>query len=157
MIPLTLPLVEAHLAQIATLNLHHQEKATDARNHEHVMNDLIAATEVHTHTSLNIFKDLSTLYISSVALHSAGHMHPLPMTSLRALFHHHMAAEAQNAETRRAGLALRARHVAARHHHVSALAALELHHVVLLAIRAELISRRQGATNTWLQGLHLYI
>ena len=157
MIPLTLPLVEARLAQIAELNLHHQEKATNARNHENVMNDLIAATEVHTQTSLNTFQDLRTLYISSVALHSTGHMHPLPMTSLRTLFHHHLAAEARNTETRRAGLALRARHVADHQHHVSALAALELQHVVLLAVRAEIISRKQGTRNTWLQDLNLYI
>ena len=79
------------------------------------------------------------------------------MASLEALFRHHMAAEAQNAQTRSAGLALRARHVATRLHHATALASLELHHVVLLAIRAELISRRQGAAPTWLEDLHLYI
>ena len=157
MIPLTLPLIEAHLTQIDTLNLHHQEKATDARNHELIMTDLIAATEVHTFNSFNIFKDLRALYLSAMALHPDPYTHPFPMASLEALFRHHMAAEAQNAETRSAGLALRARHVATRHHHTSALASLELHCIVLMAIRAELISRRQGATHTWLQDLHLYI
>ena len=157
MIPLTLPLVEARLAQIAELNLHHQEMATNARNNENVMNDLIAASEVHTQNSLNTFQHLKTLYISSVVLHANGHMHPLPMASLRTLFHHHLAAEAQNTETRRAALALRARHVADHQHHASALAALELQHIVLLALRAEIISRRQGTRNTWLQDLNLYI
>ena len=157
MIQLTLPLVEAHLTRIDTLTLHHQEKATNARNHELIMTDLIAATEVHTLNSYNIFRDLRALYLSVVALHPAPHTRPLPMASLEALFRHHMAAEAQNAETRSAGLALRARHAAARHHHTSALASLELHHIVLVAITTELISRRQGAAHTWLQDLHLNI
>ena len=82
MIPLTLPLIEAHLTQINTLHLHHQEKATDAHNHELVMNDLIAATEVHTLNSFNIFKDLRALYLSVVALHPDPHTRPLPMASL---------------------------------------------------------------------------
>ena len=126
MIPLTLPLIEAHLTQIDALNLHHQEKATDARNHEVDLTDLIAATEVHTFNSFNIFKDLRALYLSAMALHPDPYTHPFPMASLEALFRHHMAAEAQNAETRSAGLALRARHAATRHHHTSALASLEL-------------------------------
>ena len=157
MLPLTLPLVEAHLTQIDTLNLHHQERATDARHHEVLLTDLIAATEVHTFNSFQIFKDLRALYLAIMTLHPDPHTRPLPMASLEALFRHHMAAEAQNAETRSAGLSLRARHAAARHHHTSALGSLELHRVVLMAIRAELISRRQGATNTWLQDLHLFL
>ena len=155
MIQLTLPLVEAHLTRIEAMTQHHQEKATDARNHELIMTDLIAATEVHTFNSYNIFNDLRVLYLSVVALHPAPH--PLPMASLEALFRHHMAAEAQNAETRNAGLALRARHAAARHHHETVLSTLELHNIVLEAVRTELISRGQGATNTWLQDLNLHI
>ncbi len=58
MIPLTLPLVEARIAQIAELNLHHQEMATNARNNENVMNDLIAASEVHSQNSLSTFQHL---------------------------------------------------------------------------------------------------
>ncbi len=84
-------------------------------------------------------------------------MHPLPMASLRTLFHHHLAAEAQNTETPHAALALRARHVADHQRHASALAALELQHIVLLALRVEIISRSQGARNTWLKDLNLYI
>ena len=157
MVPLTLAMVDTRLARIAELNIHHQEMATNARNNENVMNDLIAASEVHTQTSLNTFQDLKTLYISSVALHTNGHKHPLPMASLRTLFHHHLAAEAQNTETHQAALALRARHVADHQRHASALAALELQHIVLLAFRAEIISRSQGARNTWLKDLNLYI
>ena len=79
------------------------------------------------------------------------------MASLEALLRQHLAAEEQNAQTRSAALTLRARHAATRLHHVTALDSLELHHVVLLAIRAELISRRQGAAPTWLGDLQLYV
>ena len=131
--------------------------AANARNDENVMNDLIAASDVHTQNSLNTFQHLKTLYISSVALHVNGHMYPLPLASLMTLFHHHLGAESQNAQTHQAALALRARHGAEHQRHVSALAALELQHIVLLALRDEIISRSQGARNTWLKDLHLYI
>ena len=157
MVPLTLAMVDTRLARIAELNIHHQEMATNARNNENVMNDLIAASEVHTQNSLNTFQHLKTLYISSVALHVNGHMYPLPLASLMTLFHHHLAAESKNAETHQAALALRASHGAEHQRHVSALAALELQHIVLLALRAEIISRSQGARNTWLKDLNLYI
>ena len=157
MLRLTLPLVDARITHIEALNVHHREEATDARNHELVLTDLIAATEVHTLNSQDVFRDFRALHLHAAALHSIGHPWPLPMASLEALLRHHLAAEEQNAQTRSAALTLRARHAATRLHHVTALDSLELHHVVLLAIRAELISRRQGAAPTWLGDLQLYV
>ena len=110
MVPLTLSLVEAHQTRIEAMTQHHREKATDARNHEVILNDLIAATEVYTLNSYNAFKDLRTLYLYIATLHLAPHTAPPPLASLEALFRRHLAAEAQNAETRRAGLDLRAHH-----------------------------------------------
>ena len=158
MVPLTLPLVEAHLRRIEAMTQHHREKSTDARNHEVILNDLIAATEVYTLNSYNAFQDLMTLHLYiNATLHLAPHTAPPPLASLEALFRRHLAAEAQNAETRSAGLDLRARHATARHHHDTVLSTLELHNIVLEAVRTELISRGQGATNTLLQDLQLHI
>ena len=158
MVPLTLSLVEAHLRRIEAMTQHHREKATDARNHEVILNDLIAATEVYTLNSYNAFQDLRTLYLYIITtLHLAPHTAPPPLGSLEAVFSRHLAAEAQNAETRSAGLDLRARHAAARHHHETVLSTLELHNIVLQAVRTELILRRQGATNTWLQDINFHI
>ena len=61
MVPLTLSLVEAHLRRIEAMTQHHREKSTDAPNHEVILNDLIAATEVYTLNSYNAFQDLMTL------------------------------------------------------------------------------------------------
>ena len=158
MVPLTLSLVEAHLRRIEAMTQHHREKSTDARNHEVILNDLIAATEVYTLNSYNAFQDLMTLSLFiNATLHLAPHTAPPPLASLEALFRRHLAAEAQNAETRSAGLDLRARHATARHHHDTVLSTLELHNIVLEAVRTELISRGQGATNTLLHDLHLHI
>ena len=158
MVPLTLSLVEAHLRRIEAMTQHHREKATDARNHEIILNDLITATEVYTFNSYNAFQDLMTLHLYiNATLHLAPHTAPPPLVPLEALFRRHLAAEAQNAATRAAGLDLRARHSTARHHHDTVLATLELHNIVLEAVRTELISRGQGATNTLLQDLQLHI
>ena len=158
MVPLTLPLVEAHLRRIEVMTQHHREKSTDARNHEAVLTDLIASTEVYTFNSYNAFQDLMTLHLFiNATLHLAPHTAPPPLAPLEALFRRHLAAEAQNAATRAAGLDLRARHSTARHHHDTVLATLELHNIVLEAVRTELISRAQGASNTLLQDLQLHI
>jgi hypothetical protein len=157
MLRLTVPLVDACITHIEAMNVHHRGEATDARHPELVLTDLIAATEVHTLNSQDVFRHLRALHLHATALHSAGHPWPFPMASLEALLRHHLAAEEQNTQTRSAALTLRARHAATRLHHVTALDSLELHHVVLLAIRAELISRRQGAAPTWLGDLKLYV
>ena len=157
MLPLSLPLVDASITRIEALNVHHREEATDARTHELVLTDLIAATEVHSLHSQDVFIHLRALHLHAGALHTAGHPWPFPEASLQALLHHHLAAEEQNIQTRTAALTLRAQHAATRLHHLTALDSLELHHVVLLAIRAELNSRRQGAGPTWLGDLQLHV
>ena len=157
MVPLTLPMVDTRLARIAELNIHHQEMATTARTNENVMNDLAAASEAHTQNSLNTFQHLKTLYIFSVALHFNDHLYPLPLASLMTLFNQNLAAESQNAQTYQAVMALRTRHGAEHQRHVSALAALELQRIVLLALRDEIIFRGQGVRDTLLKDLNLYI
>ena len=158
MVPLTLPLIEAHLRRVEEITQHHREKSTDAKNHETVLTDLITSTEVYTFNSHKAFQDLMTLHLFiNATLHLAPHTAPPPLAPLEALFHRHLAAEAQNAATRAAGLDLRARHSTARHHHDTVLDTLELHTIVLEAVRTELISRAQGASNTLLQDLQLHI
>ena len=121
---------------------HHREKSTDARNHEAVLTDLIASTEVYTFNSYNAFQDLMTLHLFiNATLHLAPLTAPPPMGSLEAMVSRHLATEAQNADTRRASLDLRAHHSATRHHHEVELHNLELHAAVLQALRAELLLR----------------
>ena len=146
--PLTLILVEAHLTWIEEMTQYHLEGATNARNNEVVLNDLIAATEVYSLNSYHAFMDLRTLHLYVIAtLHLAPLTAPPPMGSLEAVVSRHLATEAQNADTRRAGLDLRAHHAAVRHHHERELSTLELHAAVLQAVRTELILRNQGVIN----------
>ena len=150
-------MVDTRLAGIAELTIHHQQMATTARTNKNVMNDLATASEVHTQNSLHTFQQLKTLYIFSVALHFNGHLYPIPLASLMTLFNHNLAAETQNAQTYQAVLALRTHHGKEHQRHVSVLSALELQHIVLLALRDEIILRAQGIRNTLLKDLNLYI
>ena len=134
--------VENQLTWAIEMIHYHLEEATTARHNEVVLNDLIVATEVYSFNSHEIFRDLRTLrlYINAT-LHLAPLTAPPPMGSLEAMVSRHLATEAQNADTRRASLDLRAHHSATRHHHEAELHNLELHAAVLQALRAELLLR----------------
>ena len=153
MVPLTLPMVDNRLARIAELTIRHQQLATTARTNQNVLNDLATASEMHTQSFIHIFQQLKTLYIFSVALHFNGH-NPIPLASLMTLFNHNLAAETQ---TYQAVLALRTHHGTEHQRHVSVLSALKLQHIVLLALRDQIILCAQGVRNTFLKDLNLYI
>ena len=137
-----LQLVENQLALAEEMIHYHLEEATTARHNKVIMNDLIVATEVYSFHSYKVSMDLRTLrlYINGT-LHLAPLTAPPPMGSLDAMVSRHLATEAQNADTRRASLDLRAHHSATRHHHEMEVHNLELHVAVLRALRAELLLR----------------
>ena len=134
--------VENQLTWAIEMIHYHLEEATAARHNEVLMNDMIVATEVYSFHSYKVSMDLRTLrlYINAT-LHLAPLTAPPPMGSLEAMVSRHLATEAQNADTRRASLDLRAHHSATRHHHEAELHNLELHAAVLQALRAELLLR----------------
>ena len=134
--------VENQLSWAIEIIHYHLEEATTARHNEVLMNDLIVATEVYSFHSYKVSMDLRTLrlYINGT-LHLAPLTAPPPMGSLDAMVSRHLATEAQNADTRRASLDLRAHHSATRHHHEMEVHNLELHIAVLRALRAELLLR----------------
>ena len=138
--PPLLLLVENQLSLAEEMIHYHLEEATTARHNEVLMNDMIVATEVYSFHSYKVSMDLRTLrlYINGT-LHLAPLTAPPPMGSLDAMVGRHLATEAQNADTRRASLDLRAHHSATRHHHEMELHNLELHAAVLRALRAELL------------------
>jgi hypothetical protein len=150
-------MVENRLARIAELTNRHQQLAAAAHANKNVLNDLATASEMHTQSFIHIFQQLKTLYIFSVALHFNGHLYPIPLASLMLLFSHNLAAETQNAQTYQAVLALKNHHGTEHQRHASALSALELQHIVLLALRDEIILRAQGVRNTFLKDLNLNI
>ena len=137
-----LQLVENQLALAEEMIHYHLGEATAARHNEVLMNDIIVATEVYSFHSNKVSMDLQTLrlYINGT-LHLAPLTAPPPMGSLDAMLSRHLATEAQNADTRRASLDLRAHHSANRHHHKMEVHHLELHIAVLRALRAELLLR----------------
>ena len=134
--------VENQLTWAIEMIHYHLEEATAARHNEVLMNDIIVATEVYSFHSNKVSMDLRTLrlYINGT-LHLAPLTAPPPMESLNAMVSRHLATEAQNADTRRASLDLRAHHSANRHHHEMEVHHLELHAAVLRALRAELLLR----------------
>ena len=134
--------VENQLSWAIEMIHYHLEEATTARHNEVLMSDLIVATEVYSFHSNKVSMDLRTLrlYINGT-LHLAPLTAPPPMGSLDAMVSRHLATEAQNADTRRASLDLRAHHSATRHHHEMEVHNLELHIAVLQALRAELLLR----------------
>ena len=140
--PPLLLLVENQLSWAEEMIHYHLEEATTARHNEVLMNDVIVATEVYSFHSNKVSMDLRTLrlYINGT-LHLAPLTAPPPMGSLDAMVSRHLATEAQNADTRRASLDLRAHHSATRHHHEMEVHNLELHAAVLRALRAELLLR----------------
>ena len=157
MLPLSLPFVNASITRIEALTVHHRREVTDAHTHEAILTDLIAATEVHSLHSQDVFIHLRALHLHAGTLQTVGHPWPFPAASLEALLRHHLAAEEQNIQTRTSALTLRAQHATTRLHHLRALDSLELHYVVLLAIQAELHARRQGARPTLLGDLQLHV
>ena len=157
MLPLSLPLVNACITRIEALTVHHRGEVADGHTHELVLTDLIAATEVHSLHSQDVFIHLRALHLHARTLQTVGHPWPFPAASLEALLHHHLAAEEQNIRTRTSALTLRAQHTTTRLQHLQALDSLKLHHVVLLAIQAELHARRQGAGPTLLGDLQLHV
>ena len=134
-----LTLIENQLSWAEEMIRYHLQEATTARHNEVIMNDLIVSTEVYSFHSYKVSMDLNTLWLYiNGTLHLAPLTVPPPLGSLDAMVSRHLATEAQNADTHRASLDLRAHHSATRNHHETEIHNLELYAAVLRALRAEL-------------------
>ena len=92
-----------------------------------------------------------------MTLHTIGWLHPAPLASLQHHFQHNLEAETRNAQNYKAILALEGLHNKEHDRHADIVSALELRHIVLLAVKNEIRLREQGVQDTPLKDLDLNV
>ena len=154
---LTIPVIDEEIRQITELTAQHEELARNARANEEVCGDLAAGSEANTRSFMNIFQQLKIIFNFFVTLHTADRLHPAPLGSLQHHFQHNLEAETRNARNYLAILALEERHDMEHDRHADIVSALELRHIVLLAVKNEIRLREQGVQDTPLKDIDLRV
>ena len=151
----TLAELDAEIHQITLWTACHKGLARNAPYLEEKCGDLAVISEAKTDSFLDAYNHLKVMFTFFVTLHANGLLLHEPLTSLLHLFKKNLEAEILNTHDYRAILAQEGLYDMENTRQVNIVDYLEVRHIVLIAIKDELLLRQRGVQDTWLRDLDL--
>ena len=151
----TLAELDEEIHQVTLWTAWHGELARNAQSSEELCGDLAVISEAKTNSFMDAFHQLKVVFHYFVTLHANGWIHPEPLTSLLHHFKKNLEAEILNAQDYKAILAQEGLYDMENTRQADIVNYLEVRHIVLIAVKDELLLRQQGVQDTWLRDLDL--
>ena len=151
----TLAELDEEIRRVTLLTAWHEELARNAQASEEVCGDLAVSSEANTNSFMDDFHQLKVVFHYFVSLHANGWLHPEPLTSLLHHFKKNLEAETRNVQNYKAILAQEGLFDMENTRQADIVNYLEVRHIVLIAVKDELLLRQQGVQDTWLRDLDL--
>ena len=151
----TLAELDAEIHQVTLWTACHAGLARNAQYLEEKCGDLAVISEAKTHSFMDAYNQLKVMFTYFVTLHPNGWLHPEPLTSLLHHFKKNLEAEILNAQDYKAILAQEGLYDMENTRQADIVNYLEVRHIVLLAVKDELLLHQQGVQDTWLRDLDL--
>ena len=151
----TLAELDEEINKVTLWTAWHGELALNAQSSEELCGDLAVISEAKTNSFMDAFNQLKVVFTYFVTLHANGLLPPEPLTSLLHLFKKNLEAEILNTQDYRAILAQEGLYDMENTRQVDIVDYLEVRHIVLIAIKDELLLRQRGVQDTWLRDLDL--
>ena len=155
--PLTIPIVTEAINEVILMIARHSALANDARQCEEFCGALAADSEDRTVLFEDDFQKHEVLFNHLAELYHLGRLQPAVLAALQLQVAYRCAAENQNAQDYKEILALESHFDLEHTRQEDIVHDLEVRHIVLLAVRDELIQRQLGEEDTMLRGLDLNI
>ena len=151
----TLAELDEEIHQVTLRTACHTGLARNAQYFEEKCGDLAVISEAKTNSFMDAFNQLKVVFTYFVTLHANGLLPPEPLTSLLHLFKKNLEAEILNTQDYRAILAQEGLYDMENTRQADIVDYLEVRHIVLIAIKDELLLRQRGVQDTWLRDLDL--